>query len=189
MYLSAQERTTFQNKKQGIDIPVYESEMLPNTILLDDDKELYSFTGFLFLSTIDDDISVATIRLQSQFGIFHIYSQLGATYLLFYKYPITQSWPNLPEVKKKYILQQTRQHIENFERVLHEMIPGIKHRFLTIEELREELALGHSHQQLLDFRPSSDPAITQTAVKATDIPSTDHKVQQPQELTPKLVVK
>lgn len=189
VYLSAGERATIQNKNQSIDIPVFEPERLPNTLLLDCNPELYAYTGFLFLSTIDDDISVTTIRLQSQFGIFQGYSQLGATYLLFYKFEIAQSWPNLPEVKQNYVLQQTKQHIENFQGVLHEMIPGTKLKFLTIKELRNEIHLGHSCRTLLNFSPSSDPEITQKAAKTTEISPNVQNFQEPQKITPNLVLK
>ena len=169
LYLSEKERTALESKDQGINLTIYESDYLPNTVLLEKDKSLYAFTGFLFLSTIDEDISVATLRLQSQFGICQSYSQLGSTYLLFYKYEMTSLWENVVETKQTYILQQVKQHMDNFQETLQDMIPGVKLRFLTSRELKHELALGPSLPIPLVFQPSTEEKNELDPVDDTDI--------------------
>ena len=189
LYFSEDERMTIQNKGHGIDFPIFETEFLPNSILQDINQEVFVFTGFLFLSTIDEDISVATIRLQSQFNIFHRYSQLGATFIFFSNFEITPAWSNLPEFKQKYILQQSKQHLENFQGVLQEIIPGMKHRFLTIKELKKELAFGPSHQILLDFDYSPDHENTSKNVKRDENSYLAQDLQNPPEIATNIASK
>ncbi len=149
-----------QRAHRGLKFSIFESKLLPNTVMIDIGQHLYAYTGFLFLSTIEDDISVATLRLQSQFGTSHTYSQLGSLYLLNYKYEITSSWENVPEAKKLYVLQQCNQHITNFQRVLQEMLPGVKFRVLSIDEVMDELVVCINPPNPIDLLPSNDSKIT-----------------------------
>lgn len=163
LYFSAKEQGDITSTSQNISNQIYTSDNIPHTLLQDCNPIFYAYSGFLFLSTIEDDTSVATIRLENQFNVFHVNSQLGAMYILPYKVEIGKSWSNTPDVKKKHILQQIKLHIENFHRVLHEMIPGTKLRFLTINELQKELGLSCIHPIPVDFESLQDFDIPQTS--------------------------
>ncbi len=135
------------------ELSLMSADAIPNTLLIDSNQSLYAVTGILFFSTVETEDYLDRLRFQDQFSIIHIESQQGSVYLVIYELLMAQPWTKLGEEQQSYYLKQTCKHLENFQGVLHELIPGFKMRLLSIAEVSEECGLTNTFHKYPTLSP------------------------------------
>ena len=151
IYQNTQEE--IHRKRENSHQKLYEAKALPNTLLIDDGQKFVAYSGTLFITTTSENNYLGIIRLQDQFKILNYEVQKGSLYLIRYEIETNRGWHTIAHTKQKDYLQQIYQHFEDFKSALHELIPGVKTRPLTIEELDDDCGLKTQPRVKIDFIP------------------------------------